>query len=272
MLNNKQPSSFDSAHLLHLKQKQRSEFGRAQSSNLNLGSDQTRGKPTAAASKLQEEHRLIYPEGRPLPPLQGTVKPLLRSGNQSEDLSDSDDESSNGMGVGDRMVVRASKDGSKVTLKKTEWEKFEADYKKKRDQNTILVGEVAAQKKRLAQKDGLIAKLEEKIRELKSKRKGKKANRSDEQKDDVKIAVKAYIKIVLFRTVKFAQPGKELQTATIQVWDGIKGDMKLEEGPHPITKDDFVDIYDSYVLTVLSEKRQYIQTRTMEASHGTNSL
>ena len=49
----------------------------------------------------------------------------------------------------------------------------------------------------------------------------------------------------------------------------VKAKLKLDEGPNPISQTDFVEIYDSYLLTVLSECHQYAQTRGEVAAKGT---
>ena len=98
-------------------------------------------------------------------------------------------------------------------------------------------------------------------------RKAKK-NRKAEQKQDVKTAVRDFVKGNLFRTIKFAASGDELTSATKKVWAGIKGKNRLEKGPNKLTEEEFVEIYDSFVSAILSEQRQYVQTRTSQCVKG----
>lgn len=115
-------------------------------------------------------------------------------------------------------------------------------------------------------RDKRIAALHEEIRKLKSKRSSKFGRKAD-QKTDVNKTVDKYIKQVLFRNTKFAQPGShimddsELKVATKKVWEGIKGRQRLDKGPDALSEDDFIEIYGSQVLKTLSDCRQYIQSR-----------
>ena len=111
------------------------------------------------------------------------------------------------------------------------------------------------------------ARIQELLESIRGK-KGKK-NRKAEQKQDVKTAVRDFVKGNLFRTIKFAAPGDELTSATKKVWAGIKGKNRLDKkGPNKLTEEEFVEIYDSFVSTILSEQRQYVQTRTSQCVKG----
>ena len=112
-----------------------------------------------------------------------------------------------------------------------------------------------------------IASLHREIENLKSKRSSKFGRKID-QKKDVNKTVDKYVKAVLFRNTKFAQPGEnslddsELRTATEKVWHGIKARQRLDRGPEKLTMEDFIEIYESQVLKSLSDCRQYVQSRT----------
>ncbi len=122
-------------------------------------------------------------------------------------------------------------------------------------------------------RDQLVSDLRAMIDKMKEKR-GAKFTRKCEQKDDVKKAIAKVVKLNLFRTVKFAQPGatsledSELRRATEKVFDGVNTICKLDEGPNKMSRDQFVEIYDSHVQKELSEYRQYIQTRCAKAAFG----
>ena len=139
-------------------------------------------------------------------------------------------------------------------------EKTNADLVKERDEG-------------FGDRDRLISDLRAQIEKMKEKR-GAKFTRKFEQKDDIKKAIGKVVKLNLFRTVKFAQPGatsleeSELRTATEKVFDGVNSICKLDRGPDKMSRDRFVEIYDSHVQKELSEYRQYIQTRTTKAAFG----
>ena len=122
-------------------------------------------------------------------------------------------------------------------------------------------------------RDQLISDLQAQIEKMKEKR-GAKFTRKCEQKDDGKKAIAKVVKLNLFRTVKFAQPGatsledSELRRATEKVFDGVNTICKLDQGPNKMSRDHFVEIYDSHVQKELSEYRQYIQTRCTKAAFG----
>ena len=93
--------------------------------------------------------------------------------------------------------------------------------------------------------------------------------RKDEQREDVKLNIGTYVKEVTFRTVKFAQPGESIIEVTKSIWRGIRARFGLDKGPNALTEDDFVEIYDSHVMHELSARRQYCQTRCLNAAKGT---
>lgn len=169
-----------------------------------------------------------------------------------------------------RGVAKPMEGGKYVKIKKSDWDAIVAEEENNLSTLHQLKTDKTALTTSLAQSETLVQNLRKKVAELEKKRgKRKSTCRKDEQKDDVKEGIKNYVKDVLFRTVKFAQPGKELKSATLSVWNGIKSTMKLDEGAHPLTSSDFVEIYDSEVATQLSARRQYVQSRMQEACAGT---
>ena len=166
-----------------------------------------------------------------------------------------------------RGTPTLTQDGKCYVVPKKTYETMTKDLNNAKQSIVKLQQEKKALQTRIKDKDREIGLVAAKLAKKRSK--SKPGSRKDEQSDDVKEAVKAFIKGVLFRTVKFAQPGTELKAATTTVWNGIKDKLKLDEGPNPISEADFVEIYDSYVLTVLSDCRQYAQTRGEVAAKGT---
>lgn len=160
------------------------------------------------------------------------------------------------------------------------------DYKKMESENKQLKKDIGKLPQELAQlKENYgkvadenknlrvtVANLQEQLNKMRKKRGRKGAvNRKSEQSEDVKDAIDEYVKGVLFRTVKFAQSGNQLTSATKLVWHGIKDKKKLEVGDSPLTDEDFCEIYESHVGTALSLRRQYVQTQTQKAAEGTNN-
>ena len=98
-----------------------------------------------------------------------------------------------------------------------------------------------------------------------SSKKGKTAAKFM-QAEDVNNAIDAHVKDHLFRIVKFAQPGKELNSATQMVWLAIKDKLKLETGPKKLDLAEFTEIYSSHVSTAISDRRQCAQSRSQAAA------
>lgn len=286
-LGSKQASSLDPLAIALKRQKERRQLVGRQT-----GSVYTK-EVLAASEKLQERNRIDYTGGSSPPKLQGTVPKLpppksplavLEGGKvpwsaektKSPDPLDSeeeDDDDDMTGGVTTRNMAKSVDNGKKVQLKKSDWDKVVAKEKENKATITQLNQANTNLKKDLEKSETLVAQLRLQIATLQKNRgggKGRKSNcRKDEQKDDVKEAIKGYVKDVLFRTVKFAQPGSELKAATLSVWNGIKDNLKLDEGAHPLTPADFREIYESEVAAQLSGRRQYCQSRIQEACAGT---
>lgn len=194
--------------------------------------------------------------------------------------------------LGTKYGAKTHTNGKSVQLTSAKWNCLLVDLQTAMNGQTQAEKQnknVAAENRKLTtenaklveENDHLTEELEELREQLKeqasesSKKKrgrGKKAVicRKDEQKDDVKKAVTEHIKDVLFRTHKFALPGDALKGATKLVWVAIKDGLKLDKGPNAITEEDFIEIYESLVLSVLSDRRQYAQTRCKKAADGTD--
>lgn len=140
-----------------------------------------------------------------------------------------------------------------------------SDYKKIK---SLLVKLSAAEKEWKKEKENLVDKtseLESLNRNLQAKiqekRKYISTSRKGEQKEDVKTIIQVQVRTSLFRVRKFANDGPEAMAATGLVYDNIKDDLRLT-----VERDDFCEIYHPYVQTCLSDRRQYVQTRTGEAA------
>ena len=201
-----------------------------------------------------------------LPPLQGTVQPL-----NPQEVTE--------FGNMGPKHTRSNKDGTLV-VNAAEYSKLEQGYKQmKKDLGKLPAEnkELTAENAKLLEENKVlrseVVDLRDKFNKMKKKR-GRKGvpNRKSEQNEDVKEAITEYVKGVLFRTVKFAQTGDQLTKACKLVWNGIKDKKKLELGDDALTEDDFCKIYEPFVATCLSLRRQYVQTQTQKAAEGTINL
>ena len=179
---------------------------------------------------------------------------------------------------------KPSNNGKNVTLTAENWQavltdlkaaldekkSLQKDNKALTDENTKLTQENEQLTEDLEGYEEIKAKYE-KMSAKKPRGKGKQGliSRKEEQNSDVVKAISSHIKEVLFRTHKFVLPGDELTKAAKLVWVAIKDNLKLDKGPSALTQDDFVEIYDSVILSELSARRQYCQTRCKLAADGT---
>ena len=85
---------------------------------------------------------------------------------------------------------------------------------------------------------------------------------------DVEGYIAAFMKDQGFRNTKFASTPTEVAAYVKKVWLGIKDYHNLEEGPLKLTYSEFARIYTPSCLGKLSLCRQYVQSRTQEASYG----
>lgn len=283
-----QPSSLAAPHLALLRQK---EKDRLQSGRQSI-------KPPSQLEQnlaLTKLYTLQLPGGEKppptseLPPLAGTVDPLTGAkdlhktplfGEDGALIERSATDSDETMTKPNQLTVRTiegfAKPGSKsgyITMKKAEWEQVLGAIKSIKDDRTNLKQENAsltAENKKLTHAN---TKLSDEIEGLANQkgRKGKKGSShvKHEQKKDVVDKIKDYVKDVLFRTVKFALPGVHLEAATKTVWEAIKDNLQLDKGPKPLTLEVFTEVYESVVLSELSNRRQYVQTRCKIAATGT---
>ena len=110
-----------------------------------------------------------------------------------------------------------------------------------------------------------VVELQNQIKANRDKNGGKSTK--DERSTDITKEISTFVKDTLFRTIKFAQPGQEMTTATQGMWNGIKGRLKLEEPPKSLNFGEFNRIYHPVVQTELSLARQYVQSRSQDAAY-----
>lgn len=250
------PSSIDSAAALLLQKRlqQSKSYGKH-----GFGGAVRVLSPNTAEKLLQDQHAIKYTE-QPVPELQNPA----RSPSPSRELSSDSEEEPDNMVV---SKIEVSADGKSVKMTKRSYDNLSKELKTSKTSISKLKDEKKELLNQVKQKDTAILELTAKLEKKRSK--SKPGSRKDEQSEDVKESVKEFVKKVLFRTVKFAQPGKELKGASQAVWKGVKDTHQLDKGPKPLTEGDFVDIYDSYILSCLSDCRQYAQTRGEVAAKGT---
>jgi hypothetical protein len=109
--------------------------------------------------------------------------------------------------------------------------------------------------------------LQEDYNQLKSAS-GKKitGRKKSEAKKDVIDAIHHHVREITFRTVKFAQPGKEIASKTKDIWHQIKDKQNLNNPSSGLNEAKFVEIYAPVVQSELSLARQYVQTRGQNAA------
>ena len=226
-----------------------------------------RGLPANHDRQLAQRYSFLAKEqtqsGEKLPPLKASVEPIkqtegtfLFAGEEIDVNSDST------MPV--TKFTRASlgakfnKQDRTYTLSKDNFNDCLEEIKKLQELNGNLKGKVRDLEDKVAHLEAI----------AKKKPNSSKSNRKHEQNEDVVKAVCDYVRDVLFRNVKFAPPGAQLKSACKMVWAGIRDKLKLDKGPSPLSEKDFEEIYASAVLTALSGRRQYVQTRAEIAAKG----
>ena len=209
------------------------------------------------------------PFGKELPPLKPSVEPVIGTeGPNFVARAEIEEESLSTMVskfTKTALGAKYNKNDKTYTLPKDNFLECLAEIKKLRGENEELVG-------RNGELEGQVDELEKEIAELAARAKKKpnssKSSRKMEQNEDVVKVVCDFVKDVLFRNVKFAPPGAKLKAACGMVWAGIKDKLKLDKGPRPLTQLDFEEIYGSAVLSALSGRRQYVQSRCEIAAKG----
>ena len=237
----------------------------------------------SGVSELQKSHSLLPGTPSPaIPPLQPTVQKLPSvsvspfaysfgqdNSNSEPILDEISFDSDTTMTTTLQRMAKTSRDGKSVNLSVGNWAKVLEEIKKKNQKYDDLAKTNKSLETSLAESQELVEELQEQVNSLKkTKNKGKAKGRRDEQKHDVQKAIDDFVKQVAFRTIKFARPGNELKAACNLIWDGIKNNMRLDKGPTPLDREDFKDIYESKVLSSLSERRQYMQSRCAESAKG----
>ncbi len=294
-LNSKLPSSLDQGAaalvaVLQRRKKQRLQVGRG---NIVIGAPAT-GK----LHDLQKQHSLPNSSSEEPPPLKGTVEPApgaAKFATKRSLFADNNKELT--MTAPKFMSLREMEklgqlttDRKTVWVSKSNWTKLLDQIKAIKATNNELYSAnriLAKSNKDLVDKNKALTDentklvedyegLEQTSKEVstttRQNRGGTKARnpRKDEIKDDVKKQIAWFVKAVLFRTHKFVQPGDGLQKATKLVWAGIKDTLELDKGPNAMDEASFVEIYDSCVLSELSNRRQYHQGRCWKnAAWGT---
>ncbi len=265
VLNSKQPSSLDPLGLLGKHKDSRLSFGRGGVPPSHFGG------PIDYKAQLEKAFGVPQgnkePESTPpgFPPLQQAQEDRIgklqgdslttQFDTEEETMTRSANVSTNLRSLG----VKTSNDGKTCSIPKAKLEEVLAELKRLQE-NEKKWGQD------MDKKAAQIADLEAQL-----KKKGGKASKSrkDEQKEDVVKALREYVKDVLFRNVKFAPPDDQLKAACGMVWAGLKGKMRLDQGPNKLDEEEFAAIYDSAVLKALSDRRQYVQTRCETAAKST---
>lgn len=231
--------------------------------------DQQLAKHFALEVVPYQQQKQISPFGKDLPPLKPSVEPVI--GTEGPNFvagAEIEEESSSTMVskfTKTALGAKYNKNDKSYTLPKESFLNCLAEIKKLREENDELVG-------RNGELETKVVDLEKQVADWESCAKKKpnssKSSRKMEQNEDVVKAVSDFVKDVLFRNVKFAPPGAQLKAACGMVWAGIKDKLKLDKGPRPLTQLDFEEIYGSAVLSALSGRRQYVQTRCEIAAKG----
>jgi hypothetical protein len=183
-------------------------------------------------------------------------------------------------------AVTVSEDGKSVSMSKGHWklkvnsvivlrrDKAERDativtHKEDLKQTQTALTLVTENKNRLVTQNKVlrmeVVELQNQIKANRDKNGGKSTK--DERSTDITKEISTFVKETLFRTIKFAQPGKEMTTATLRVWNGIKERLNLEEPPKSLDFGEFYRIYFPVVQTELSLARQYVQSRSQGAAY-----
>jgi hypothetical protein len=188
--------------------------------------------------------------------------------------------------TGKASAVTASEDGKSVSMSKGYWntkvngaivlrrDKAERDAKiltqkedLKQTNNALTI--VTEHKNRLVTQNKElrmeVVELQRQIKAYRDKNGGKSTK--NERSTDITKEIGTFVKDTLFRTIKFAQPGQEMATATQRVWNGIKGRLKLDLPPKSLDFGEFYRIYHPVVQTELSLARQYVQSRSQDAAY-----
>jgi hypothetical protein len=273
-LNNKGPSSLNgpTAALLAKKQHTRLQTGRG---NIPIAS-----QVPVNLHQLQKQHVL--------PPLQGTVTALSGA---SEGVCGEKEKTIPPNKILQMRDIqkygKITKDGKTVCVAKTNWDKLESCFRQLKDDRIKLSSDNNKLKEENKQLRAAHATTEENLQKalaykaealdyastttLKVRGKPKKlvAGLKSDLNLDVQAAIKEHVKLVLFRTIKFAQPGPQLDAVVAMVWEAIKDTKQLEKGTKPMTLEQFGLVYGGVILTELSGRRQYHQTRCRNAAYGT---
>ena len=265
-LNSRLPSSFNPLHHFQKQKQQQRLLGGRGNHLIDRGLPSNYNRELAKHFSLQvpNQQKQQSPFGKELPPLKPTVEPINRTEGPSFVAAAETDEASTmpvtkftkaGLGA------KYNKSDKTYSVPKDSFIDCLVEIKSLQDENGELVARVEELEQEVADLEAL----------AKKKPNSSKSSRKIEQNEDVVKAVSEFVRDVLFRNVKFAPPGDKLKAACGMVWAGIKDKLKLDKGPRPLSELDFEEIYGSAVLTALSGRRQYVQTRSEIAAKGKKS-
>lgn len=264
-LNSRLPSSFDPLYLINKQKHSQRLLGGRGNHRIDRGVpadyDQQLAKQFSLSDKIGTRPT---PFSDKLPPLNPSVRPVNGAGATSflapEEINDEEDSSTMPVSKFTKSALgaRYNKQDRTYTVPKDKFNECLDEIRKLRELNGELSDQVRGLEKEVADLEA----------SAKKKPNSSKSSRKVEQNEDVVKAVGDFVRDVLFRNVKFAPPGAQLRAACGMVWKGIKDKLKLDQGPRPLSQSDFEEIYGSAILSALSGRRQYVQTRSEIAAKG----
>ena len=219
-------------------------------------------KRASQANKKQQS-----PPTRELPPLQASVTPIqgFDSDLLHQDQYEDDD----------------SIDSNMAKLKKGEMIVKERDFKRMEDDLANCKDELAKseEKSTKAQRD-LAAVVEQKkalnmeIASLKTQVTTAKAGVSAkkalemEQSKDICAFITQYMKDVVYRNTKFATKDKEKENLSRKIYDALQATFSHDNTVKDLSFPEFRRIYEPFILSDLSLRRQYSQSCMQNVCHG----
>ena len=257
-------------------------------SHLITAQMQGKSKALSALFNTQKQARVDIPSDSPAVNEDGTSKAPSRKKKTGKDTTKASAVTKKtAKAPAKASAVTVSEDGKSVSMSKGHWkmkvnsvivlrrDKAERDativtHKEDLKQTQTALTLVTENKNRLVTQNKVlrmeVVELQNQIKANRDKNGGKSTK--DERSTDITKEISTFVKETLFRTIKFAQPGKEMTTtATLRVWNGIKERLNLEEPPKGLDFGEFYRIYYPVVQTELSLARQYVQSRSQDAAY-----
>ncbi len=251
-------------------------------SHLITAQMQGKSKALSALFNTQKQARVDIPSDSPAVNEDGTSKAPSRKKKTPSAVT-----KKTGKDPIESSAVTVSEDGKSVSMSKSHWklkvnsanglmiEKAQRDativtHKEDLKQTQTALTQVTQHKNRLVTQNKVLrlelVEVQNQIKANRDKNGGKSTK--DERSTDITKEISTFVKETLFRTIKFAQPGKEMTTtATLRVWNGIKERLNLEEPPKGLDFGEVYRIYFPVVQTELSLARQYVQSRSQDAAY-----